>query len=762
MPNFQIMRPDAPATMFAAVIMCVSVGCGSTSQPVSEPAPQPPVPTPVGAPAAQGDSLSVTTGRQPPAAPLAMDLDTVKAGRFDNGKMWTFEYPPLEYFAETYAFSPDSAWFARARLGALRLPNCSASFVSPHGLVLTNHHCARESVSEVSNPGEELLDRGFYAQSVDAERRAETHADQLIAIRDVSSEIESALMGILDDSARVRAREEAMEAIEARILSEHGGEDSGHVVEVISLWDGAKYSAYIFRRYHDVRLVLAPELQIGFFGGDPDNFTFPRYNLDMSFYRVYGDDGQPLKTDVYFPWSRDGVRGGNAVFVIGNPGSTNRLQTVAQLELRRDVLDKGILGFVRSRADALQEFADRHPAAAEELDLRNTIFSLRNSQKAYQGMWEGLRDPIIMAKRVDSERQFRAAITNDPELRAKYGDLLDQMAEVQRQKRELASDFHAFLAMGNPSYTSTTLLRGFNAFQYLSAQQGGAPPEALTELEGELLAIEDQPREMQTALLAARLDDIAQAFGKDDPMVTSLLRGRSPSTAAEQIVSQSVLSDSARTAAALEGGTLTMNDPALRMIMAFLQRFVAYQGRFGSLLEREGELANRLGRARFDVYGTKIPPDATFSLRIADGVVRGYDYNGTMAPTHTTFYGLYDRFYGHDGSEWELPNRWLSPPATFDLSTPLNFVLTADIIGGNSGSPVIDRDLRLVGLIFDGNIESLPGDYIYDPRANRAVAVDARGILEALDDIYDADRIVLELTTGRLARTEAEADAAMR
>jgi hypothetical protein len=720
------------------------------------------VPTEVPTQVVQADSMTVVTGREQPMTALGVDLDTIRAGEFDDGKMWTFEYPPLEYFGGTYAFAPDSSWFARARLGALRLPNCSASFVSPNGLVLTNHHCARESVTEVSRDGEVLLDEGFYAASLGDERPAgETHADQLIAIRDVTDEVARALTGIVDDSTRARIREETTEAVQARILEEYGGQDGGHVVEVISLWDGAKYSAYIFRRYEDVRLVLAPELQIGFFGGDPDNFTYPRYNLDMSFYRIYGDDGQPLETENYFPWGQSGTQRGDAVFVIGNPGSTNRLQTVAQLEFRRDVQDKAILDLFSSRADALQAFADADPERAEELDLRNQIFSLRNSEKAYRGMWEGLHDPVIMAKRRDSERRFQQSLADDPNLQAKYGGLVDRMAETQQHKGELAADYRAFVALGSPAFTSTVLLRALNAFQYLSARDGGAPSQVVAELKDGMVDLEDQPTQVQVGLLAARLRDIERALGQDDPIVRQVLTSRTPEAAAEAIVRESALSSQAMTQTALDEGTLSMQDPAIQALSAFLPRLASYQRGFRALLQQEGEVTNSLGRARFDVYGTTIPPDATFSLRIADGVVKGYEYNGTLAPTHTTFYGLYDRFYAHSGTEWDLPMRWLSPPSSFDLSTPLNFVLTADIIGGNSGSPVVNRNLELVGLIFDGNIESLPGDYIYDPRTNRAVAVDTRGILEALDDIYDADRIVLELTSGRLVPTESEADAAM-
>ncbi len=736
-------------------LMFLMLSCGpSASPPVTEPQPSPPPPIPA-------DGVQPVIPEPPPIPTPLREVPelTVPAGRFDNGKMWTFEYPPLDYFREEYNFVPDEAWFEHARLGALRLSNCSASFVSPSGLVMTNHHCARESVVAVSQEGEKLLDNGFYAPSLAEERHVDDfYADQLIDIVDVSAEVDAALAAAFSDEARAAARETVSEQITTRITEEWRTEEAGIEVEVVSLWNGAKTSAYVFKRYSNIKLVMAPELQMGFFGGDPDNFTYPRYALDISFFRVYDDDDQPLQPDHHFEWSEKGVEEGDAVFIIGNPGSTSRLQTVSQLEYRGAVGDKAILELYGSRAAALQAFYDEDPEAGDAIDLRNTIFSLLNSEKAYGGIVKGLQDPMTIARRRDAERKFRTRIESNPGLQQQYGDLFDRMADIQEQKLELADDYGAFLALGSPNFTSSILLRGVFGFQYVQGTAAGAPPAALAGVEEQLKGVAEQPRAMQVHLLAARLSDMQRHLGDDDPAVSGILRGRSPKEAAEAIVSQSALTDSASAVQALS--TLTMTDPAVRMVTAFLQRFGAYQGRFPALVEQEGELASLLGRARFGVYGTSIPPDATFSLRIADGVVKSYEYNGTRAPVYTTFYGLYDHYhsYGAD-TEWTLPERWLNPPATFDLSTPMNFVSTVDIIGGNSGSPVLNTDLEVVGVVFDGNIESLPGEFIYVPDFNRSVTVDARAILEALDEIYDADRIVLELTTGRLVGTEAEADA---
>ena len=704
---------------------------------------------------------SASAPAQVPAAPVPVRVDTVvlvdtvaaapivlgaeaEAGRFDNGKMWTFEYPPMEYFAETYGFTPDSAWFQRARLGSLRLPNCTASFVSPTGLVLTNHHCARESVSQVSEEGETFLDDGFYAETLADERSVEDlYLDQLMAIVDVSDEV---------DAAPEAIRDSVSELISERIAADYRGDDSV-VVEMISLWNGAKTSAYVFRRFTDLRLVLAPELQLGAFGGDPDNFTYPRYSLDMSFFRVYDVDGEPYEPEFHFPWSTESVGEGDAVFMIGNPGSTSRLQTVAELEFRRDVGDKYTLDFITNRVNVLQSFVDDFPEEAEELDLRNSVFGLQNQQKAMTGMLQGLHDPVILARRQDNEDRFQAAIDTDSILSEQYDGLIEQLAAIQEQKGQYAAELGAFLALGNPDFDAAIINRGILAFQYINMQGGGAPAEMLADLKTNLRAVGQQQPELQRRLLAVRLSEFEHFFGMNSDVVRQVLAGRSPEAAAQAILEQSVLTDSAGAVAAMEGGMLTGNDPAIQMITAIVPRIGPFQNTFARLTGEEESITRQIGRARFEIYGTTDPPDATFSLRIADGLVLPYDYNGTVAPIHTTYWGLYDHFYSYGAdSDWDLPDRWKNPPAELDLSTPLNFVSTADIIGGNSGSPVINTDLEIVGVVFDGNIESLPGDYIYLPEANRAVTVDAGGIMEALEHIYRAERLVAELRAGARGR----------
>ncbi len=718
------------------------------------PAPPPPADPPAPpAEAEPGDPAVVPQPPADPAPPPAPDpFDTVQAGAFDNGKMWTFDAPPTEYLESTYGFSPDDDWYARARLGALRIPGCSASLVSPRGLVLTNHHCARDFVTQVSDEDENLLDDGFYAATLEEEREVEDfRADQLIEILDITDEVRDAVDAVTDAQARSALRDSLTEAAASRIREERGGEEAGIHVEIVSLYNGGLYSAYVFRRYGHARLVMAPELQIGYFGGDPDNFTYPRYSLDFAFLRLYGDDGEPLETDDHFVWSESGTTAGDLVFVLGNPGSTSRLQTVAELEYRRDVEMPALLGFLASRIEAIQGYLDGRKDEPGVDEIRNSVFSLLNAQKAYTGMLGGLRDPYIIARRAAAERGFREALAADSALAAEHLALFDQMAELQARKAAVAAEVHAFAVLGNPNFESTPILRTLATFRYRNAQQQGVSDKELQGLLDGLKAVANRPRELDEALLRARMQDLVEALGADDSSVRTLLGGRSVEEAAAALMETSVMADSAKAVDAVAGGTPdAAADPAFAFVEGLLSRYGPFRGVMSSVGPEEEAIAARLGRARFELDGTRIPPDATFSLRIADGVVTGYPYNGTAAPAHTTFYGLYDRHYSNPGAEeWDLPPRWINPSAEFDLSTPLNFVSTADVIGGNSGSPLVDRDLEVVGLLFDGNIQSLPGDYIYLPDLNRSVAVDVRGILEALEDIYGAARIVEELTGGR-------------
>jgi hypothetical protein len=686
-------------------------------------------------------------------------LDTVRAGRFDQGRMWTFGDPPAGYFSDTYNFDPDDDWFREARLGALRIPGCSASFVSARGLVLTNHHCARDHLTQVSRPGEDLLENGFFAETVDEERPApDMHADQLVAIEDVTGEVRDALADAQTDAERAEARQAVFERIKQRRRSEAGVENAR--VEVVSLYEGGRYKAYTFRRYENVRLVFAPELQLGYFGGNPDNFTYPRYALDMALFRVYDDSGEPIETEHYFEWDDDGAGEGEPVFIVGNPGSTSRLLTLAQFDFRRDVRDPAVLSFVRSRTDAYAAYREAEPDTAAAYDVGNSLFGLRNARKLYAGRVEALRDSVIRARRQDAQERFREQLAADTALQREYGDLFERVKTIQQEKRSLAPEYRAFFGQSR-RYASATLRRARAAYQYLRQQKQGASDEALNRLREQILSVGAQPDGLDRRLIAQRLRDFRDALGDTSAVVRQI--DDSPEAVAHRVVRESVLADSASAAQALEAGTLSMSDPALELTAAYFPRYRDYHSAITGLMRREQELSGELGRARYEVYGSEVPPDATFSLRLSDGRVEGYEYNGTRAAAHTSFFGMYDHFYSYgEGTPWDLPERWRSPPSDFDRNAELNIVSTNDIMGGNSGSPLLNRDLELVGVAFDGNIESLASDYIYLPERMRAISVDVRGMREALDTVYDADRLVLELMEGRFVESEERADALAR
>ena len=698
-----------------------------------------------------------------PLSAQSVDLDTVRAGRFDYGRMWTFENPPTRYFSETYGFDADTSWFDRARGAALRIPGCSAALVSPHGLVVTNHHCIRGAIVRLGQPGENLLDEGFYAPSLTDERAIPGfYADQLIAVEDVSEEVLAAVDRASGDAAKRRAREEAMNGVRQRILQSQGG-DSGILVQVVPLYQGGRFSAYTFRRYTDVRLVAAAELQVGFFGGDPDNFTYPRYALDFGFLRIYGTDGRPISNEDYFSWSERGVEDGDAVFVIGNPGPTSRLSTIAQLEFRRDVVLPAQARVFDARIKALWEFYGENPRAADSLGLRNDAFGLSNSWKQYVGQSEALASPVIMAMKRDAERQLQDSIDARPGLPEDYGAVIDRIAALQPANRELAPFYDAFLLWGNTTVESALMRRAIIAREIVTAAERNLPADTVAALRQRLLAIDDLPSGLERRLLVARMQDLA-TLSTDDGVRMAALGDGTADEAADLLLSSSSLASASNTTESLERG-LDASDPALRVTEAAVPRVAEYVTRLRRIAAEEAELAALLGRVRFEIYGTAVPPEGSSSPRITDGVVRGYEYNGTRAPPYTTFFGVYDRHHAHapsdaGPSDWSLPPRWLPAPPGLDLDTPLNFVSTADTYGGNSGSPAVTTDLSLVGLNFDRNIEGLSRNFIYLPERGRNIMVDVRAIREALDDVYDADRIVLEVLTHRLYATEAEADSA--
>lgn len=672
-------------------------------------------------------------------AQATFDPDTVRAGRFDNGKMWTFDIPPVEHFERTYGFKPDKQWWEAVRLSALRFATwCSASFVSADGLVMTNHHCSRDVALKVQRAGENFLANGFYAPKLADERKVpDLFVDQLLKIEDITDQVEKALAGV-PESEQATARDKAFAEIREAYKAKPEWKDL--TLQIITFYNGGKYSIYGFKRYNDVRLVFIPELDLGFFGGDPDNFTYPRYALDCTFFRVYDEQGKPFRPPYYFKFNIDGVKENEPVFVIGNPGRTNRVTTIANLEFRRDLQLPTTLRMLKNRSLILQEYAKIAPTQAERDSLINEVFSLENSYKAQNGMLRGMQDAYTMTRRKAFQNQFRAAVKNNPKLAPDEKVWADIEALVQEQ-RKLFPDANCFTP--SAMQMGETMMIAMLMADFAETKNPKNKPTIEKFSKPKVMSVEE-------AILAAYLEETALLLGKNDDFIqkATQLSGANPENwkaIAKGLIEKTKLYDKSFIANFLEKPEAAENE-----VFFVLAKIASARGKKASdaLRAMQGKalaLNGKLARLLFEVYGTSIPPDATFSLRINDGVVKSYEYNGTTAPIKTTFYGMYDRYYSFDKKfPWSLPKRWLNPPAEL-LQSPMNFVTTNDIIGGNSGSPMINRNREAIGLVFDGNIESLPGNFIYDDTKNRAVGVHAGGIIAALRYIYKADRLWKEL-----------------
>jgi len=678
----------------------------------------------------------------------AQQTATVAPGSVPEfGTMWTFDAPPLDYWQSRYGFRPDRTWLDHLRLASVRLPGCSSSFVSEDGLVMTNHHCARSCIAQVSPPEANYMRTGFVARTRDQEVQCPGMTlDQLVSIEDVTPKVRGAVTASAT-AEQVAQRDAAIEGVQATCE-----EGSGLRCQVVAFYSGGMYSVYKYRRYDDVRLVFAPEQEAAAFGGDPDNFTFPRFDLDVSFLRAY-QDGQPLRPSHWLTWSEAGAVDGEAVFVVGNPGSTGRLLTLAQMEYLRDVSYPASLADYQRRLDLLRALAAESSDAARQYET--TILGIENSQKATKGYLSGLLDEGIMSRKAAFERDFRARIEADPELKAKYGSAWDEIAGAQLELATFATQTRHY-ALGG----SVLLGRAINLVRL--ARQA-ALPEAqrlpgwndagLERVKQGLLRDQPLDAKLETRQLAMWLATARSELGESDALARAFLRGRTPEVAAEALVRESLLADVAERKALVEGGVAAVEgcaDPmvaAVRELEPTANGFVRRAAALNTVISGNTE---KLGQAIFAAYGTALPPDATFTLRISDGVVKGFPYNGTIAPYKTSFYGLFARSAEFDDKPpFQLTERWRAALPTLDLKTPMNFVSTADIIGGNSGSPVVNRAGQVVGLVFDGNIEMLPNRFIFTDEVSRCVSVHSTAISEALRKVYGAGHIADELQRTR-------------
>jgi len=656
--------------------------------------------------------------------------DTVKAQKYDMGKMWTFENPPLDYFEKEYGFKPSAELLEKFQKSALKFGNgCSASFVSEDGLIMTNHHCVRGILERVQKENENILRDGFFAESLDNERTIPNlKVEQLIIIKDVTEEIQSVMGDVKSDSNKIDIRDQKIEELKKQYTQEN----PELTFKVVSLYNGGKYSLYGYKVYSDVRLVFVPELIVAKLGGDPDNFTYPRYGLDCAFLRAY-EDGKPIKTDFYFNWNKEGVKEDQPVFVVGNPGRTNRINTMAQIEYSRDVRYPMLVGMYKEMYKIYEEMVN--VTNAEDFSLIARLYSIGNALKVYSGTYKALLDPFLVARKKDFEKNFKEAVNGNSGLKEKFGNIWTELEESRARARKDANKIYAYTI--SSFYSPQYLLMSKSLVNYAKQLKNDEITRENYDSLTALLFPKDFNKELQDKLLIVQLNIIKNNLSFGDKILKELIGIKTTETAADELVNKSSFTSQNNFLELANAGykaVLNSDDPFIYYVLNTQDELQKMQTENRARADREEILNQMLGEALYKVYGDAIPPDATGTLRLADGIVKGYDYNGTRAPIKTTFYGALDRYY------------------SFDKKFPFNlpFVSTNDIVGGNSGSAVINRDAEIVGLAFDGNIESLPSNFIYTTEANRTVCVSALGMMEAIKDLYKATRLSDELANGKM------------
>ncbi|MCI0404414.1 MAG: S46 family peptidase [Acidobacteria bacterium] len=678
--------------------------------------------------------------------------------RADEG-LWTYNNFPKQLVERRYKFSPSDAWLDHLRLSSVRFNNGgSGSFVSPGGLVMTNHHVGSDCIQELSSAEHDYMANGFYAATRAQEKRCPNlELNVLMAIADVTAEVNADVKPGMSDADRSAAQRAAMARLEKECADK-----TGRRCDVITLYEGGVFNLYRYKKYTDVRLVFAPEAEVAFYGGDPDNFNYPRYDLDVAFFRVYEND-KPARAEHFLTWNPNGVREGDAIFVSGNPGSTGRQLTLAQLEFLRDTAYPWRIQVFKTRLKALYDFS---AASAENARIaREVILSYENSLKATVGYQGGLLDAELMAQKAAGEKAMRAEVAAQSALAADYGQVWDSLAGAEKT--------YAGIYYEHQLLEQLIGLRQSHLFQFarhlvrMPLEKAKPNPTRLREyrdsnlesLEQDLFSTAPIHASMETVVLARVLTEMADSLGADHPVVKQVLGGETPQQAAARYVAGSKLADVAERRKLAEGGAVAVDASTDSMVQ--LARLVdpparAVRKRFEDEVEAvERKNGSLLAKLLFALRGTTQYPEATFTLRLSYGEVKGYVDEGRPRRWFTTFKGLYELEAG--APPYRLPRRWLDRKPRLNLDTPYNFVNTADIIGGNSGSPVVNRAGELVGIVFDGNIQQLPNRFLYTDQQARTVAVHAAGILEALRKVYGAQALVRELPKVRPAPAGAAA-----
>jgi hypothetical protein len=688
------------------------------------------------------------------AAAVALLVLAAGSGRADEG-FWPFNRVPRAAIKQKYGVDLTDAWLERVQQASVRFPSGSGSFVSSDGLVLTNHHVAMDIIQELSTPERDYVQNGFLAKDRTQEVKAPNlELIVLQSIEDVTGRVNAGIKDGMSPADTLAARRAAISAIEAEAEKKTGLQS-----EMVTLYQGAQYNLYLYKKFTDVRLVFAPEFDSAFFGGDPDNFTFPRYCLDMTLFRVY-ENGKPLQVRHFLPWSTTGVKEGEPVFTSGHPGTTQRLNTIGHLEFLRDhalPLNLEIYGRVR---DGLARYGE---TGAEQLrQSKDLFFSIENSLKSWRGQLQGLQDPALMNKKRSAETSLRAAVAKNPDFTRRFGDAWDAVNKARAAQP--AYNVERVMLEGGLGVFSDYFTHARTILRWATESQkpnGDRLPEYtdVRKPQIERQVGSDAPiyPEFERAKIAMSLALMRDKLGADHVLVKQILAGQTPESRAAALVSGTTLGDPAARKALLAGGLAAVTaskDPFLELARLMEPRSRELRKKYDDeVLAVEREAYAKIAQAVFATAGESAYPDATFTLRLSYGAVQSYMDNGKRVDPFTQIRGLYIRADEHGMKPpYKYPDSWAKARATLNLNTPYNFVTTNDIVGGNSGSPVINARGELVGLIFDGNIQSLPGYFVYDAAVNRAVAVDVRGMLEALRKVYQADTLAAELS-GAVAAT---------
>lgn len=669
----------------------------------------------------------------------------------DEG-MWLFNKAPVKALKEKYNFTPTAEWLEHIQKSAVRFNSGgSGSFVSPNGLVMTNHHVGADCLQKLGDKDHNYYRDGFHARNRMEEKRChDLELNVLMSIEDVTDQVKGAVKADMPSDQAAVARRSIMAKIEKESLDKTGLRS-----DVVTLYQGGQYHLYRYKKYTDVRLVFAPEQQIAFFGGDPDNFEFPRFDLDACFFRVY-ENGQPAKIEHSLAWSKTGVKDNDLVFVAGHPGRTNRLATMDEIEYFRDLGFPYLLQRLYRWEVLLSTYSNRSEEHARQ--AKEFLFSIQNSRKAREGGQAGLMDPDLIAKKQSYEQSLRKAIAADPKL-APTLKAFDRVAEAEKVRAKNIRPFTLLEgSRGAPAGFNSRLFEIARTLLRAGEERSKPNGERLREfrdsnlesMQLDLFADDPVYDELEQHTLTDGFKNLAEQLGYKHPLVQKVLDGKSPSERAAQLIKGTTLKDVAARKKLYEGGqkeVAASKDPMVLLAKLIDPEARAVRKVFESQVDEVKQQAyGQIATAKYALEGDSTYPDATFTLRLAYGVVKGYEQDGKKVPFETTFAGLYERSREHNNKQpFDLPPRWVERKDRLNLNTPFNFVCTADIIGGNSGSPVVNRKGEVVGLIFDGNIQSLVLDFAYTEDQARAVSVCSEGIIEALRKVYDAEELVAEL-----------------